>query len=680
MAQEELGLDGPGQAELQPGAGPPEPVGVLGEGRPRLLLAAEVVEELGAQPRRQPGTAVGAARGVEQGGGVPLAAERDQRRDLPLGGHGVHERPRHGRATARRPRPQLAGQVTERSAVVVDARDQRVERAARQRGSDVVRLADPGVHQGQAVPDGGGLRGRGGHREHRADLVQAPVVEVAPAHERRRARGAAGHRVAVTVASEAVGELDAPAPRVRGDTDHQLGGDEARRRGTADPGQPREPALGEAEVEAVDDGDDGGLGGAHGLVEGPARDELRDGLLRAALVDQQPAVRRPGRGDRPAAAAVQAFEQVLAEARVRLHRDRRPAPAQRQVATAQRREPGGGVGVAEADGAVDGHGVEQRGPDQELAVGVVEAAQDARRQVALQRVVLPAEGRDVRVGAPRLEQDPRHPAPRRRHRRVGVDPVRAGQPERLRRLVHGERELGLGQRADAPAQHHRPEVERQLLAADQDDLGARGRVPDQRLDHRHGVGRPAEPFEIVDDQQHRLPRHGLGEQADRLGVRDARGHRPHRDARGRGHPGRERGLQVDEQAPGRGLRGVDAQPGHRQAEAGDRPTDGGGLARARRRHDRDDRVARDEPGQPPVEPRALDPPLGQRGRLQLGAHHGGALDADLGGGHRAPSGPGQCVPTVLKDRAAQKDPLTGGARTLTARATPRRPARGPRRR
>jgi hypothetical protein len=255
--------------------------------------------------------------------------------------------------------------------------------------------------------------------EHGARIIQAPGVKRAPRHQRGRPRRRARELVPQPAGLQPIRDLDRARVLLGRDEEHQLRGGQARRRERTGVGEKLQPAPREGEIEAVEDRDDGALGRGHRGGGLPAGEQLLDRLLVAALAHQQPPVRDPLRRDRLLTAALEALAQELAKARVDAHRRRMVLPGQRQMAAAQRREPLGGIAMAEPARALGRDLVEQRRLDEEVAVGRLEAGQDAGRQVPVQRVGLAVDDRQVGRRAPRLEDDAGHPSARRGDGRVG---------------------------------------------------------------------------------------------------------------------------------------------------------------------------------------------------------------------------------------------------------------------
>ena len=530
--------------------------------------------------------------------------------------------------------------------VVVHAHHERVERPARGGRGQGRRVRDLRVGQREAVPHGRRLGGALGAGEDDAGVAQTPGVEGAPRHQRRGARRPPRRLRAPPGAPQAVRDVDGAPVLLRGDAQHQLGGGEARRGERAHGGQLVQPAPGQPEVQAVEHGDDRPLGRRHSGVRRAGGQQLLDRLLVAPLVHQEPGVGDPAGADGGFPAALEPLAQVLPEARMRAHGERVVAPGEREVPAPQRREPLGGVRVPEAACALGRHLVEQGRLDQEVAVLRRHPREDAGRQVPVEGVGLAADEGQVGRRAPGLEDDPGDPSAGGGDRRRGVHVARTRQLQRPAGLADREGQLLLAQRPDAALEQRPAEVERELLAADQDDPRPRHGVAHEALDHAERLGRVGQALEVVEHHEDGLVAERLGQQAGRLLVVDAHAERARGDALGRRHAQGERRFEVGEQPSRRRLRGVDGEPRHGQPEPTDRLDDGRRLARARRGHDAHHREARHEVTQTLVDPGALDEPTAKRREGQLASddrsplHRGGRsrayrMGAGTGTGARA---------------------------------------------
>ena len=344
---------------------------------------------------------------------------------------------------------------------------------------------------------------------------------------------------------------------------------------------------------------------------------------------------RPDLGRRPPA---EALHEVLAEARVAAHAAAVLLPGHREVPGTQADEQLPRAGDAERLRAFGGDLVEHGGHLQQLALGRRQARQDLRRQVAVQRVGLAADALDVVGRPPRLEEHAGHPAAGVRDGARRVDALPPGALERLRRLLGRERQRRLADGRDAADRAAVAEVDADVRAAEQRDPQGRGRVAHERPDDGERRVVTGEPLELVDHQQHRHAGRRLGEQPRRLRVRDARGERVRRDVARRGRAARERRLQVGQQPAWRGVRVVEREPRDRAVQERRRLHHRRRLARARRRRDQDERVALEQLGHEPADPRPGGEALAQRGHRQLALDHGGRhRRSSSWGAHRSTS-------------------------------------------
>ena len=142
-------------------------------------------------------------------------------------------------------------------------------------------------------------------------------MPVAPRHHPRGGCRGARQGVAFADRVEAIGHPYAATVLLAPDGEHHLGGCQ---RPCVGPGvrQRLQPALGR-QVEAFDDPGNGVLRCGAGAAEVFGAQELLHRVLVVTVRGQQRAVRGAQRPDARFAAALQAFEQVLAEARVTAH-------------------------------------------------------------------------------------------------------------------------------------------------------------------------------------------------------------------------------------------------------------------------------------------------------------------------------------------------------------------------
>ena len=269
---------------------------------------------------------------------------------------------------------------------------------------------------------------------------------------------AAGSRprepLAVAAVVEAVGQAHAAPVLLAPDGQHHLGRAQRPAVG-ARVGQRAQPALGNRQVEALDDPGDGTLRRAQRAVQPPGAQELLDGVLVMALARQQVAVRAAQRAHVPIAATTQHSSRY---SRKRVwQRMAQPVggPGHGQVRGAEGQQPIAGGVPGRAPRRRGGDLVEQRGGHQEIAVVVVEQVEDLRRQVAIERVGLTARVR--RRGRPiaRPRRGRRRPSRRWPRRPRPGRPRRADVGQRSRRLLGREGQVALAHPGDAAERRRR---------------------------------------------------------------------------------------------------------------------------------------------------------------------------------------------------------------------------------
>ena len=220
---------------------------------------------------------------------------------------------------------------------VVHAHDERVERAAAERGAQRGPVGALTVHERQQVADRLDLRAVRGAVDDRPRVRDAPAVPVAPRHHARGRARRAREPVAVAVRMQAVGEAHAAPVLLAPDGEHDLRSAQRPCVG-AGIGQRVQPALGHRQVQALDDPCNGALRRRAGASELAGAQELLDGVLVMALAGEQVGVGGAQTAHVLLAAALQALEQELAKARVAAHRAPVGRPRHRQVRGAQREQ------------------------------------------------------------------------------------------------------------------------------------------------------------------------------------------------------------------------------------------------------------------------------------------------------------------------------------------------------
>ena len=212
----------------------------------------------------------------------------------------------------------------------------------------------------------------------------------------------------------------------------------------------------------------------------------------------------------------------------------------------------------------------------------------------MQRVGLATCSGHVLGRPPSLEQDTRDPAAGHLDREARVHLCASRRRKRVRRLGGREREICVGDRDTRARGRGGPQAQVELAAADQHHPHRARGVPQQSGDHRERLPRIGEALEFVDHQQDGHAIRSLGQQAGRFGVGKPRGQRLGRNTLGLGDLDAERGLEIGQQPPGRGVGVVERQPGDRAPGVRQRLGDRRGLARSGRRTDPHDRVLFDQ--------------------------------------------------------------------------------------
>ncbi len=522
---------------------------------------------------------------------------------------------------------------------VVHPHDEGVERTAAEGGVQRGTVGDLAVHERQQVADRLGLRAGRGDVDDRARIRDAPPVPVAPRHHAGgRARGSC-EALAVAAVLQAVGQADAAPILLAPDGQHHLGGAQ-RPAVRARVGQRAQPTLGDGQVEALDDPRDRPLGRRPGPVQLAGAQELLHGVLVVAVAREQVAVRRVQGAYVLVTPAPQAFQEELPKARVTAHGEAVGGPRHRQVGGAQSEQPSACRVLAERLSASRRHLLEQRRRHQERPVVVVELLEDLRRQVAVERIGLTPDAGDVVLRAPGLEEDARDPAARGLDGGDRVDLAAADVSQRARRLLGREGQVALADGGDASERRLVAHVDGQLAPADEHDAHRWRRVAHEAAERRERLRSLGQPFELVDDQQHRDRPDRLGQEPRGLGMGDPARQRAGADALDLGRNASQRGLEIGHEPSRCGVGAVEGQPRDGPLDGAGRLHDGGGLARAGRGRDPHDRIALDEHRQEPLQARAAQGALGHLGDRELALD-----DRSVAPGHvaslRQRRGPGQ---------------------------------------